>query len=189
MRSARPAVPQGAPFDGGRFPFQEYRAQLKRMIGGQDRNRTGVRGFAGRCITTLPPGRIVNGAPWAGVIVAENPTHESASGPTRRPRAMRPRQSTRQGPGSIIVRTRHGHAVHRRSRPCRSPQVRSQGRRCSDQPDVSPAVSSRGLRIRLSTVRAGFSLAKGRPRAMLQFDDIICRKRGAPTPEVMRWAV
>ncbi len=24
--------------------------------GGPDRNRTGVRGFAGRCITTLPPG-------------------------------------------------------------------------------------------------------------------------------------
>ncbi len=25
--------------------------------GGQDRNRTGVNGFAVRCITTLPPGR------------------------------------------------------------------------------------------------------------------------------------
>ena len=28
----------------------------KREDGGPDRNRTGVRGFAGRCITTLPPG-------------------------------------------------------------------------------------------------------------------------------------
>jgi hypothetical protein len=28
------------------------------LSGGQGRNRTGVRGFAGRCMTTLPPGRV-----------------------------------------------------------------------------------------------------------------------------------
>ena len=32
-------------------------ASLFRRNGGQGRNRTGVRGFAGRCMTTLPPGQ------------------------------------------------------------------------------------------------------------------------------------
>ena len=33
--------------------------------GGQGRNRTGVRGFAGRCMTTLPPSRVKNSEPRA----------------------------------------------------------------------------------------------------------------------------
>ena len=31
-------------------------ARARETDGGQGRNRTGVRGFAGRCMTTLPPG-------------------------------------------------------------------------------------------------------------------------------------
>lgn len=45
-----------------RFPLilasqRKSAAQSLKGIGGQGRNRTGVRGFAVRCMTTLPPGR------------------------------------------------------------------------------------------------------------------------------------
>jgi hypothetical protein len=36
--------------------FQAQKSPIKGLIGGQGRNRTGVDGFAGRSITTLPPG-------------------------------------------------------------------------------------------------------------------------------------
>ena len=36
--------------------YEAIKTPMKGVFGGQGRNRTGVDGFAGRSITTLPPG-------------------------------------------------------------------------------------------------------------------------------------
>jgi hypothetical protein len=40
----------------GDFPSPQFYGLKAHKIGGQGRNRTGVDGFAGRSMTTLPPG-------------------------------------------------------------------------------------------------------------------------------------
>jgi hypothetical protein len=60
-----------------RMPDDAVRDQrfgaLREKDGGLGRNRTGVRGFAGRCMTTLPPGR------WDGELNASSSKNKTSA--------------------------------------------------------------------------------------------------------------